>query len=112
LTLQELVEKYVLAGGHRCFVVSRGDETIGPVTLAEINMAPRSSWSTTTVARVMIPSEKLISTRASAGAWTTIENMGRNGIHQLPVMEGGRIIGVLSHDNLVHYLGILRSLPT
>ena len=38
MTLQELVEKYVLAGGHRCFVVSRGDETIGPVTLAEINM--------------------------------------------------------------------------
>jgi len=110
LTLQELVDKYILGGGHRCFVVSRGDETVGLVTLSEIKKMPRSSWPTTNVAQIMIPSEKLTSTPANAEAWTTIESMGRNGVNQLPVLEGNKIIGMLSRDDLVHYLGIVQSL--
>ncbi len=110
LMLQDLVDKHVLGGGHRCFVVTRGDETIGLVTLSEIKKVSRSSWSTTNVAQIMIPSDKLTSTPANAEAWTTVESMGRNGINQLPVVEGSKIIGVLSLDDLVHYLGILRSL--
>jgi Zn-dependent protease len=110
LTLQDLVENHVLAGGHRCFVVSHGDKTIGLLTLSEIKTVPRSSWPTTNVTQVMIPSEKLISTPANAEAWTTIEKMERNGINQLPVVDRGRLIGVFSRDDLVHYLGILQSL--
>ncbi len=110
LTLQELVDKHVLGGGHRCFVVSRGDETVGLVTLSDIKKVPRSSWSTTNVEQVMVPSDKLISTPANAEVLPTIENMGRNGINQLPVVEGSRIIGMFSRDDLVHYLGILQSL--
>jgi CBS domain-containing protein len=41
LTLQDLIEEHVLAGGHRCFVVARGDETVGLVTLSEIRKVPR-----------------------------------------------------------------------
>ena len=40
----------------------------------------------------------------------TIEKMERNGINQLPVVERGRLVGVFSRDDLVHYLGILQSL--
>ncbi len=36
LKLQELVDTYILGSGHRCFVVTRGDQTIGLVTLSEI----------------------------------------------------------------------------
>jgi Zn-dependent protease len=110
LTLQELVENHILTGGHRCFVVSHGDKTIGLLTLSEIKTVPRSSWPTTNVTQVMIPADKLISTPANAEAWTTIEKMERNGINQLPVVERGRLIGVFSRADLIHYLGILQSL--
>jgi predicted transcriptional regulator len=111
VTLQDLVDKHVLGAGQRCFVVSRGDETVRLVTLSEISKVPRSSWCTTNVAQIMIPSDKLTSTPANAEAWTTIESMGRNGIDQLPVVQGNKIIGVLSRDDLVHYLNILQSVP-
>ena len=110
LTLQEVVEDHVLGGGVRCFVVSRGDQTIGLLTLSEITRAPRSSWATTTVAQAMIPAEKLISTPANVEVSTAIDNMGRNGITHMPVVERGRIIGVFSREDLVHYLGILQRL--
>jgi Zn-dependent protease len=110
MTLQELVDKYVLAGGHRCFVVSREEETIGLVTLVEIKKVPRSSWSTTKVAQAMIPADRLITTQPDAEAWTIIEKMGRDGINQLPVVEGGRIVGMFGREDLIHYLRILQSL--
>jgi Zn-dependent protease/predicted transcriptional regulator len=110
LRLQELVERYVLGSGHRCFVVTRGDQTIGLITLAEITRVPRSAWASTRVADVMVPSGKLVLTPANAEAWTTVERMERDGISQTPIVDGSKIIGVLSHDDLVHYLGVLRSL--
>ena len=112
LTLQTVVEDHVLRGGIRCFVVSRGDQTIGLLTLSEITKVPRSSWSTTTAAQAMIPSDKLVSTPANVEVSAAIDNMGRNGITQMPVVERGRIIGVFSRDDLVHYLGILQRLGT
>jgi Zn-dependent protease/CBS domain-containing protein len=110
LSIQALVETYILGNGHRCFVVSQGDQTIGLITLSEISKVPRSSWALTRIADVMIPSEKLISTPANAEAWTTVERMGRDGISQTPIVDGKKIIGVLSRDDLVHYLGVLQSL--
>lgn len=110
LTLQELVEEGVLAGGHRCFLVSHGNETVGLVTLSEIRKVPRSSWSTTKVTDVMVSPDKLASTPANAEVWTTIEALGRNGVNQLPVMDGGKVIGMFSREDLVHYLAILQSL--
>jgi Zn-dependent protease/CBS domain-containing protein len=110
LTLSELIQNYVLGRGHRCFVVTRGDETIGFLTLSEITRVPQSSWSRTTVTQAMIPSGKLISTPANAEVWATMENMGRNGINQLPVVQGENIIGVFSRDDLAHYLGTLQLL--
>jgi Zn-dependent protease len=110
LTLQELVETHILGGGHRCFVVTQGDRTIGLLTLSEITKVPRSAWASTKIAAVMIPSEKLVLTPANAEAWTTVQRMERDGASQTPIGDGGKIIGVLSRDDLVHYLGVLRSL--
>jgi Zn-dependent protease/CBS domain-containing protein len=110
LTLQELVDNHILAGGVRCFVVSRGDETVGLLTLSDLTKVPRSSWPTTTVEQAMTPSDKLISTAANVEVWPAIENMSRNGINQMPVVEGRKIIGMVSRDDLVHYLGILQHL--
>lgn len=110
LTLQELVEKYVLGSGNRCFVVTQGERTIGLITLSEIKKVPRALWTSTKTADLMIPSEKLVLTPANAEAWTTVESMERNGVRETPIADGGKIIGVLSRDDLVHYLGALQSL--
>jgi CBS domain-containing protein len=62
---------------------------------------------------VMIPLEKTISIRSAAELWPALEKMGRDGVNQLPVLNGGggdRVVGMLSRDDLVHYLRVLQSL--
>jgi Zn-dependent protease len=111
-TLQELVDKHVLGAGHRCFVVSRGGVFTGLLTLSDIKKTPRAAWPSTAVAQVMIPSDKLVSVQPDSEVWTSIARMGRDGINQLPVVQGDAVVGVLSRDDVIHYLGILRALST
>jgi hypothetical protein len=41
LTLQQLVDEHILSGGQRCFLVNRGSDTIGLMTLHRIKEVPR-----------------------------------------------------------------------
>jgi Zn-dependent protease len=109
-TLQDLVDEQILAGGRRCFVVTRGEEMTGLVTLSDIRKTPRAAWPATAVGQVMVPREKLAWIAADAELWTAAEKMGRDGVNQLPVMENGVMVGMLSRDDLLHFLGILREL--
>jgi len=113
VTLQELVDKNVLAQGRRSFVVGNGSGSAGLVTLSTIKHVPRSAWPTTTAAQVMIPLDKVVSIQPTAELWTALEKMGRDGVNQLPVLNGDAdkgIVGMLSRDDLVHYLGALQAL--
>jgi CBS domain-containing protein len=108
--LQDLVDRQILAGGRRCFVVTRGADVAGLVTLSDIRKVPRPSWAATTAAQAMIPREKLAWIEPQTELWMAAEKMGRDGVNQLPVMENGVIVGMLSRDDLLHFLGILRDL--
>lgn len=110
MALQELVDKHVLMGGHRCFVVSRDGAPAGLVTLSDIRKVPRSAWAATKANQVMIPPEKLASIPPDAELWTALEKIGRDGVSQLPVVEDGAVVGILSRDDVVRYLGALRAL--
>jgi Zn-dependent protease/CBS domain-containing protein len=112
VTLQELVDKYILQTGSHYFVVSDGGGPVGLVTLAAVREVPRSSWPATTVSQVVIPLQKLERTRPDAMLWSVLEKMGRDGVDQLPVMDGNGIVGMLSREDIVHYLRVLQAFAT
>ena len=69
LTLQQLVDDHVLSGARRCFLVNRGSETVGLMTLHRIKIVPRDEWQTTNVAQAMLPLDKLIRLKPDEGLW-------------------------------------------
>ena len=60
--------------------------------------------------QAVIPAEEMQWIGPDAELWKALEKMGRNGVDQLPVMTDKKILGMLSRDDLIHYLGILRAL--
>ena len=66
ITLQELMDKYVLVGGVRSIVVSEGDSPVGMITLSNIRSVPHVEWPTTTASEVMVRLQKLATTRPDA----------------------------------------------
>ncbi|MGB7434791.1 MAG: site-2 protease family protein [Candidatus Acidiferrum sp.] len=108
VTLQKLVDNYILPNGVRYFVVNGENNLPGLVTLASIQRVPRSEWPVTTASQVMVPLQRLDSTSPDAGLWSALEKMGRDGVNQLPVIQGTGIVGILSREDVVHYLHVLQ----
>ena len=107
-SLQKLVDQEVLTHGRRCFLVDRGDRVVGLLTLHNLKEIPRPSWATTTAAQAMMPVEKLSTIDPNAELWTAMEKMGRDGINQMPVMLGNKLVGMLSRGDIVKYLQTLQ----
>ena len=110
LTLQQLVDEHILSGGQRCFLVTRGGGAVGLMTLHRIKEVPRGEWPTTSAAQAMLPLEKLKHVGPDKELWTALQQMDRAGVNQLLVMTDGRVVGMLSREDVITYLGTLQEL--
>lgn len=104
LTLRQLVDEHVLGTGRRCFLVNRGADIAGLMTLHRVKEIPQDEWTTTTVAQAMLPIAELKRVRPDTGLWEALQLMDRGGVNQLPVMTGSQVTGMLSREDVITYL--------
>ncbi len=106
LTLKELVEEQMLKGGQRIFLVADScpDELCGMITIKDLKEVPREAWQRTTVREAMVPRERLVSVRPQAELLDALHIMDDHNVAQLPVMEGEAVRGVLSREQILHYI--------
>jgi Zn-dependent protease len=104
LTLQQLVDEHVLGTGRRCFLVHRGTDTVGLMTLHRVKEVPRSDWGTTTAAQVMLPLAELKRISPATELQAALQLMDRDGVNQLPVMADSQVTGMLSREDVITFL--------
>jgi Zn-dependent protease len=102
--LSQLVQEYVLPGGRRCLLVMGGGGLEGIITLNNIRAVPRQRWDTTSVRETMIPASSLKVARPEDDALSVLNRMEESGIDQVPVVESGRVIGLVSRDSLFRFM--------
>ncbi len=112
LTLQKVVDSHVLGSGHRSFVVTRGDELAGLLTLHRIKEVPRGDWPTTTVLQAMIPAVQVKRIGPEAGLSGALKEMDADGVNQLPVMTDGHVLGMLTREGVIGFLRTIQELQT
>jgi Zn-dependent protease/CBS domain-containing protein len=112
MTLQQLVDEQILAGGQRSFLVNRGDQTIGLITLHRIKEVPRPEWTTTNAAKAMLPLEQLKCISHDAELWSALQMMDRNGVNQMPVIRDQHVVGMLSREDAITFLRTLQEFGT
>jgi Zn-dependent protease/CBS domain-containing protein len=103
-TLQELVDEHILGSGKRSFIVGSLQQPVGLMTLHRVKQVPRAQWGTTSAAQITIPMADVKSTEPAAQLWPAMQEMDRDGVNQLLVMDGGRIVGMLSRDDIITFL--------
>lgn len=109
-TLQHLVDEYILKTRGRSFVVIEGGQPVGMVTMHCVKETPREQWPTTPVSHCMMPVADLKRVKAEDELWSALQEMDRDGVNQLPVMSGGDLLGMLSRDDVITYLGTRKEL--
>lgn len=109
-TLQRMVDDHILGSGGRSFMLEKSNQAVGLLTLHQIKQVPRSEWPITTGVQVMIPIDKSKWVSPDEELWTALEEMDHTGVNQLPVVEDGRVKGMLSREDVITFLRTLREL--
>ncbi len=102
--LQSFVDEYLLKTGQRCFMVTQNGEPVGLLTPNEIKTVERRLWAFKKASDAMRPIEDLFTVRPETSAIEALEIIGREGVNQLPVVENGKLEGIISREQIINYL--------
>lgn len=106
------VENYFLPQGLSSAPVTKGDYLMGLITLADIVRVPREQWAFTPVGHAMRQLEQVYTASPEQPLLEILEMMNDQNINQVPVVQDGRFVGVLSRESVLRYLQIRQSLST
>ena len=105
-TIDQLVHGNILTSGRRCFPVVSDSQIMGMVTLHNIKAVPREQWSTETVKEAMTPFDKLKWVQPDEELSSILQILTENNINQVPVVQDGEIVGMVSRENLLNFVNI------
>lgn len=112
ISLQRLVDESFLPQGLRSAFVIQGNQLAGLITLSDIRHTPREQWEQTPVGIVMIPIERLHTVTAQQSVQDVLKLMTEQDVNQLPVVQDGKLVGVLTREAILRTLEVRRSLQS
>jgi len=112
MSLQELVDDHILRTGKRCFVVVGDHGVVGLITAHEVKQVPRAEWAARTVGQAMRPLASLRTVGPASSVADSLDIMTREDVHQLPVVTGGRLEGVIGRGDVLRVLQARAELGT
>jgi len=79
---------------------------VGILTLDNIKSVSQPSWEVTQVREIMTPADKLRVASPDQEVLSILGQMEADDINQMPVVSGGRVIGLITRDNLIRFLHV------
>jgi Zn-dependent protease len=110
ISLQHLVDEFILPYGTRTLPVAQDGQFVGLITLADIRQVPRDQWAQTPVSSRLVPVSRLHSVTPQQRLNDVLPLLAGKDINQVPVVQDGRLVGILSREDVIHYLEVRRSL--
>ncbi len=110
MSLEQLINEYVLGKGRRCFPVVDDGRVLGLATVNDLRKAPRESWHSRSVSEVMTPYDHLRWVGPGDELTSALQTMTSEDVNQLPVMENGRIVGMVGRDSLLSFIQLRSAL--
>ena len=101
ITISQLVQGYVIPSGCRLFMASDEGRLQGILPLQNIKSVPQQKWDVTRVREIITPIDRLKAVHPAQDALTVVEQMDESGMDQVLVVSEGRIIGLISRDDLI-----------
>jgi Zn-dependent protease/CBS domain-containing protein len=102
LGVDRLVEEHILSGGQRCFFVTDREAVQGLITLHDIRGVPRERRTSLTAAQVMTSVDAVHHARPDDDVWTVLQTMDEHNLNQVPVLDNGTLLGLITRQNVLH----------
>jgi Zn-dependent protease/predicted transcriptional regulator len=110
LPMDQLGEKYFLKYGYGGFPVVEEGRPIGMITLSQLGNVPDEKIKTETVRQIMLPMDSNLSVDPKASLVDALQKMMQMDMGRLIVLDGDKMIGMITKTGLVRFLEIRRIL--
>lgn len=104
ISVATLVHEHLLPGDDRALPVVREGELLGLVSIADVRAVPVDSWAATPVASIMRNLDALRVTAPERPLEDAFEQLARQDIEQMPVVAGGRLVGMLRRRDIARWI--------
>lgn len=103
-TVSQLVQEYAASGSNRCFLVAEEGRVMGIITLHKIYSMAQKGSGDIQLKDVVLPLAKVQVAHPDQDVLSIVQWMNESGVDQMPVVSGGRIIGLITLDNLIGFV--------
>jgi len=100
--LDRLVEDNILGQGQRCFFVADQGDLKGLITLHNIRRVAAGHRAEVTTDQVMTPADSVYRVHPEDDVMVVLQKMDESDVNQVPVVEGGRLLGLITRESLLH----------
>ena len=104
LALAALVHDHFIRSDERALPVVRDGHLVGLIAVADMRAIPSAEWPTTQVASVMRPRSSLVVASPRESLAQAFEQLAQRDIGQLPVLDEGRLVGMLRRRDVARWL--------
>jgi CBS domain-containing protein len=105
-SLEELVKEYVYRFQFTSFPVFDRDEFMGMVSLSDVRAVPKELWGFKQVRDVMTPADHVVALRPGDDATEALSRMASADVGRMPVLEDGRLVGIVSRRDIMNLFKI------
>ncbi len=97
----EIVNDYMVGKGERAVMVANDGAVLGVITVSDVRRVPRDAWPSVPAQRVMTPRASVITVNANQPAVEVLVLLGEKGLNQVPVLDEGRMVGMVTRRDLL-----------
>jgi Zn-dependent protease/CBS domain-containing protein len=105
-----LIEDYFMRGNRRAVPVVSDGRLVGMVTVGDVKEVPRDRWPTISVGEVMGGRDRVVSVSSRDTLQRALEALAAGDFEQVPVVDDGRLVGVVTRADIVRQLQLREAL--
>ncbi len=108
-SVENVVQEKFIQHGRRAVPVCQEDRLVGIVTLTDVKKLPQQKWAQTPVGEIMTR-HPLHAVMKDDDLNSALKLLAQHGLNQVPVLDGERLVGLLSRADIIRYLQLTQEL--
>ena len=109
-SVADLIDRYMVPGARRAVPIVQASMPVGIVTLSDVRHVAPEQRAVTPVSAVMSGADGLVTVTPYTRLQAAIEAMTRGEYEQVPVVDDGRLVGLLTRADVIRQLQIREAL--